>query len=639
MKKHASRLLAAVIAALLLAVLSAAAVDTSPENQQIVILHTNDVHCEIDQVVQDGVVTNIGYAGVAAYRAEMEKDYGANRVTLVDAGDAIQGGPVGTLSDGAYLVDIMNEAGYDFAVPGNHEFDYGMDVFLDLARNRTAYSYLSCNFVDAAGNAVLDACKIVDYGNVQVAYVGISTPESVSKSTPAYFQDGQGNYLYGFCQGEQGHALYNRVQQTVDKARADGADYVVAIGHLGIDPQSAPWTSDEVVANTTGIDILIDGHSHTAFTRTVNNRDGEPVCLAQNSSKLESIGKLVIDPVTDTITSELVSGWAQQDAQALAFVESINNEFAQVLQRVVAKSDVALTTLDPVTGARAVRRAETNMGDFCADAYRVMLGADVAFANGGGIRADIPAGEITYEQIIKVQPYGNELCMIEVTGQQLLDALELGAMSVPNEDGGFLQVSGIRYTVDTSIPSSVQLNDEKMFLGVSGARRVRDVTVGGVPLEADQTYTLASHNYMLKEGGDGYTMFEGCTMLKDSVMLDNRALIDYITEVLGGTVGEEYADPAGQGRIRMTQTAQPEPEPTPVPTPTPTPQPTPTPADPSDQPSRTAYVVVRGDSLWRIARTQLGAGTRWREIYECNRDTIRDPDRIYVGQTLWLPAA
>ena len=554
MKKKVLSLVLA--AAMVMGLAAPALAAEESENGKIVILHTNDVHCGIDPVTDEetGAVTNVGYAGVAAYKAEMEAQYGAENVTLVDAGDAIQGGPIGTLSKGSYIVDIMNEVGYDFAIPGNHEFDYGMDNFLTLAKEKAEYTYLCCNFTDLEGNAVLDAYKVVDYGDVSVGYVGIDTPESFTKSTPTYFQDAEGNYIYSFSQGNEGADLYAAVQKAVDAAVADGADYVVALGHLGNEGSTDVWTSKSVIANTTGIDVFIDGHSHETYDETVQNKDGEDVVLAQTGTKLANIGKVVIDTKTGDITAELVSGYEKQDETVAAYVAGVNEEFAGVLQEVVAKSDVALTTLDPATGERAVRNAETNLGDLCADAYRVLLGADIAFVNGGGIRADIAAGDITYEDIINVHPFGNEACLVETTGQDILDALEMGARLYPEENGGFLQVSGISYTIDASVPSSVVLSDEGEFVKVDGDYRVKDVMVGDEPLDVTKTYTLASHNYMLKSGGDGFVMFKDDTVLKDCVMIDNQVLINYIVDELGGVVSADYAEP--QGRITVVNADQ-----------------------------------------------------------------------------------
>ncbi|WP_295633857.1 bifunctional UDP-sugar hydrolase/5'-nucleotidase [uncultured Intestinimonas sp.] len=295
-RKSLSLLLAlAMVFSLAIPVSAAEAADT-----QIVILHTNDVHCGIDQTTDEetGAVTNIGYAGVAAYKAEMEAQYGADNVILVDGGDAIQGGPIGTLSKGSYIVDIMNQVGYDLAVPGNHEFDYGMDNFLDLAENRAEYPYLCANLTDLEGNPILDAYTLVEAGGVTVAFVGIDTPESFTKSTPTYFQDENGNYIYSFSQGNDGQDLYDAVQSAVDDATAAGADYVVAVGHLGIEGSTEEWKSTSVIANTTGIDVFIDGHSHEAYDQVVQNADGEDVYLAQTGTKLANIGKIVIDTAT-----------------------------------------------------------------------------------------------------------------------------------------------------------------------------------------------------------------------------------------------------------------------------------------------------------------------------------------------------
>lgn len=562
MKHYGKKVLSMVLAGAMLcssaAPVFAANENTAADADDIVVLYTNDIHCTSD----DGM----SYAAIAGYKSEMEATYGADNVTLVDNGDAIQGAVLGTLSDGEWIVDIMNEVGYDLAIPGNHEFDFGMDQFLDIAKNQAAYQYLSCNFLDKDGNAVLDPYKIVSYGDTDIAYVGISTPETISKSTPAFFQDENGNYIYSFCQGENGQELYDRVQDTVDAARADGADYVVALAHLGEDLASRPWMSTEVIANTTGIDAVLDGHSHTVDAeQIVKNADGEDVVLSQTGTKAESIGQLTIDPATGEMSTQLVKlADVATDSPAYTaaqtYIQGIQEKYQDVVAEVVATSDVTLTVSDPATGDRRVRSAETNMGDFCADAYREVMGADIGFVNGGGIRADITPGDVTYGDLIAVHPFGNMICLAEVSGQQILDALEMGARVVGTaESGGFQQVSGLKYTVNTQIPSSVVLDDNGSFVEVSGARRVSDVMVENretgayEPIDPNATYTLAGHNYMLKQGGDGFTMFgeDNIKLLLDETMVDNEVLIDYLTENLDGVIGEEYADPYGQGRITI----------------------------------------------------------------------------------------
>lgn len=518
--------------------------------EKIIILHTNDVHCQIDQKKnKDGIVTNIGYSGVLAYKKEMENLHGINNVTLVDAGDAIQGGPIGTLSKGEYIVDIMNYVGYDIACPGNHEFDYGMENFLKLSTETSKANYICCNFRDLEGNPILSPYTLIKYGDLTIAYLGINTPESFTKSSPIYFQDENGNYIYDFAQGEKGQTLYKTVQKYVDEAIKEGANYVVAIGHLGDEGASEYWSSKSLIKNTYGIDIFINGHSHEVYSEILKNKKGKNVLLAQTGTKFQNLGKITINTKNKKITSEFISNYKAQDEDAINYIEGIKNKFSDILQEVVAKSSVTLTTLDPTTHKRAIRNSETNLGDFCADAYRVMVGADIAFANGGGIRADIEEGDITYEEIINVHPFGNEICVIETTGQDILDALEVGACEYPIENGGFLQVSGLSYTIDPSIPSSVVFNERGQFVKVDGKYRVTEVIVGNEPLVLNKTYTLASHNYMIKNGGDGYTMFMDDKMIKDSVVIDNGALINYITENLNGVIGDEYKNPKGSGRI------------------------------------------------------------------------------------------
>lgn len=562
MKHYGKKVLSMVLAGAMLcssaAPVFAANENTAADADDIVVLYTNDIHCTNDE--------GMAYAAIAGYKAQMEDAIGADNVTLVDNGDAIQGAVLGTLSDGEWIVDIMNEVGYDLAIPGNHEFDFGMDQFLDIAKNQAAYQYLSCNFLDKDGNDVLDPYTIVSYGDTDIAYVGISTPETISKSTPAFFQDENGNYIYSFCQGENGQELYDRVQDTVDAARADGADYVVALAHLGEDLASRPWMSTEVIANTTGIDAVLDGHSHTVDAeQIVKNADGEDVVLSQTGTKAESIGQLTIDPATGEMSTQLVKlADVATDSPAYTaaqtYIQGIQEKYQDVVAEVVATSDVTLTVSDPATGDRRVRSAETNMGDFCADAYREVMGADIGFVNGGGIRADITPSDVTYGDLIAVHPFGNMICLAEVSGQQILDALEMGARVVGTaESGGFQQVSGLKYTVNTQIPSSVVLDDNGSFVEVSGARRVSDVLVENretgayEPIDPNATYTLAGHNYMLKQGGDGFTMFgeDNIKLLLDETMVDNEVLIDYLTENLDGVIGEEYADPYGQGRITI----------------------------------------------------------------------------------------
>ena len=526
-------------------------------SKDITVCFTNDVH---------GAYELYPYAATAMKGADL----------IVDAGDNIQGSVATTLTNGQCMVDLMKTVGYDVAVPGNHEFDYGFDRFLEIV-NGDNTPYVSANLWDkTADKAVLDAYKIFTVGDKKVAIVGITTPETLVKSTPAFFQNAAGEYIYDFCNDTTGEKLYKNVQAAVDAAKAAGADYVIAVGHLGIDEQSEPWTSTSVIANTTGIDALIDGHSHSTFANTQKNKDGKEIPVAQTGTKLENVGKMTI-AADGTITATLLplyevktrvnetTGKEEKynvylydtDPTVAAKVAEIKAEVDKVSNTVVARTEVDLTTLDPTTGKRAVRSAETNLGDLCADAYRELLKTDVAFVNGGGVRANINKGDITYGQIIAVHPFGNTACKIEVTGEQLWTALEIGSAACPGESGGFLQVSGIEYTINTAIPTPARFNENKEFVKLEGEHRVTDVKVNGEPLDVNKTYTLGGHNYMLINGGDGYTVFKGSKILAQEVAIDNEVLIKYITGTLNGVVAADsiYANPTGAGRIKIVTPA------------------------------------------------------------------------------------
>lgn len=519
--------------------------------KDIVVLFTSDAHCGVNQ--------GFGYVGAAAIRDQMAA--AGNYVTLVDNGDAIQGEPIGTMTTGSALIDLMNAVGYEIAIPGNHEFDYGMDRFLELTEAAN-FPYISCNF-NKEGTLVFSPYVIKDYDGVQVAFVGVTTPKTITSSTPKYFQNEAGEFIYGFFQDESGEKLYEAVQTAVDAARAEGADYVVVMGHLGNESSASPWTYADVIANTTGIDALLDGHSHDTDQVVMKNKDGKDVVRSACGTKLGGVGYLRISAKDGAMTTGLYTWNNDISAPDLlgitnsvsGAVETATAALSERLAEVVASSAVDLTINDPVAvdesgkPIRIIRRAETNLGDLCADAYRAMSGADIAFVNGGGIRVSIAAGDITLNDILKVHPFGNSMCVVEATGQEILDALEWGARVTPEESGAFLQVSGLSYEIHTYIQSTCTEDENGLFTGVAGEYRVKNVKVGGEPLDLDKTYTLASHNYMLKNAGDGFTMFQDNALLQDEVMLDNQVLINYITGTLGGVVGAEYAEPYGEGRI------------------------------------------------------------------------------------------
>lgn len=562
MNRPVKKLLSLLLSAAMLTGLALPAMAAEAEAEDVVVLYTNDIHTYIDNNVGEGNENGLTYSKVAGYKASLDN------ALLVDAGDHIQGTAYGSMDDGATISELMNAAGYDAATLGNHEFDYDMEGAL-AAIERADFPYVSCNFYHeengVAGENVLDSYVVLEAGGVSIAFVGITTPESFTKSTPAYFQDDEGNYIYGIAGGEDGQALYDAVQEAIDAASAE-ADYVVALGHLGVDASSQPWTSREVIANTTGLDAFIDGHSHTTIPmEEVTDADGNTVVLTQTGSYLDALGQMTIS-ADGTITTELLTGEDLADVTPDADVKAIEDawiaEIDAELGQVIGSTADTLDNFD-ADGNRLVRKQETNTGDFAADALYYLfdnmgLDVDMAIMNGGGIRNNAITGEISYQTCKEIHTFGNVACLQTVTGQQILDALEWGAKDVAPagepavENGGFLQVSGLKYTIDTSIPSTVQQDDKGVWTGgPTGEYRVTDVQVlnnetgAYEPLDLEASYNLAGYNYTLRDLGDGFAMFDGAVNVLDYVMEDYMVLANYVQSFENGVV-TGYAEPAGR---------------------------------------------------------------------------------------------
>ena len=524
-----------------------AEVVSSVGKNDIVILYDNDVHCNVDS-----------YEDMAALKKEMQEQ--SNYVSVVSCGDYLQRDVIGAISKGKAIVQIMNKVGYDVVAIGNHEFDYGVSRLKSLVRSMNA-KVVASNFVKkSTGKPVFRSYTIKTYGKKKVAFVGVTTPESITKSTPAYFQNSKGEFIYDFYGDSTGKLLAERVQKVVNTARKNGADYVVALTHMGTEGVTTQWDVQHLIKNTYGIDVVLDGHSHsTVPSMKVKNKNGKKITVSSTGTKFSNIGQLVIRK-NGSITTELIpidEEHQYEDAETKVYIDQVKAKYEKRLNQVIGKTEVDLTTLG-ANGERAIRNAETNMGDFCTDAARSAMDADVAIINGGGIRADIAAGNITYKDLVSVFPWNNELCVIEATGQQIKDALELGAKNYPEENGGFMQVSGMKYVIDASVPSSVVTDEQTgMFEKVDGTYRVKDIQVWNTagtkyePIKLKKTYKVAGINYTLRQNGDGFTMFDGNKVIKDNVMLDTQSLSSYLTDVLDGVVGEDYKDPAGQGRITI----------------------------------------------------------------------------------------
>ena len=506
------------------------------EKSEVTILYTNDVHTYIDKQAPE-----LTYAAIAALKQSYQ-DAG-KKVLLVDAGDHVQGTAYGSMDQGASIIELMNAAGYDAATPGNHEFDYGMDRAKELMRDAD-FPYLSCNWVDLRTNLrVLPEIKVFVRGGVRIAFVGITTPETFTKSTPAYFMNkAQTKYIYDILGGEDGQKLYSAVQKAVDKAKCL-ADVVIGLGHLGVDPSSSPWTSEEVIAHTTGFDAFIDGHSHTVMeNKQVADASGRMVTLTQTGSYFANVGEMTIAP-DGTISTRLVSTYDQEDpavaAEQAAWVSSVD----EMLGEKIAVADTKFYITDPATGKRRIRSGETNLGDFVADGIYTyfneveQLHCDIAIMNGGGIRSDEDAGYWTFKTCKQVSPFGNVACLMSVTGKQIQDALEFAARFAGEngkENGGFLQVAGATYEIHTDIPNTVQTDEKNVWIGsATGAPRVQNVKIydkasgSYLPLDPGATYALAGMNYTLRNLGDGFAMFDGAELIKDYVSEDYLVMSTY----------------------------------------------------------------------------------------------------------------
>lgn len=541
----------------------------------IVVVSTNDVHCCLESKT-----TSLGYAKLKDFVSARRVCYGEGNVVLVDAGDNVQGDVIGSLTRGESPAKAIKACGYDFMTCGNHEFDYGMEQFFALRSTEGAVSgdsgadgvrYVCCNFVDASGNRVFDAYRVkeclVAGQAVRIAFVGAATPSTLTSSTPKSFKDADGNLIYGFCGDASGQALYDAVQEAVDAARNAGdADYVVLLAHLGQKGSQRRWHSDVVVANTHGIDAVIDGHSHELYVQTVKNDRGEDVVISQTGTKFQSFGQLIIDPFSGTasvsltatgVAAELIKEWDGADAEVAALVAGLEEDLETITGRQLGVSEVDLLRATEDDTFWAVRKRETNLGDLVADAFYYHASncgtmCDVALANGGGIRADIAEGAVTYGDLAAVLAFSNQVCSLSVTGQHLLNMLEVGVSNCPAQSGRFLQVSeGFSMTVRTDIETPIKFSaDGTKAESFEGERRVRNARLHGKAIDPEATYTVVSTDYLLALGGSAMPIPDNADEV-EFMGTDLEALIDYFTVNLKGVVGQAYANQDGEGRIRL----------------------------------------------------------------------------------------
>ena len=487
--------------------------------KSIVILYENDVHCGID-----------GYTKMAGLRDAISRADTAY-VGAVCVGDFLQGNTTGAISKGQYIVDIMRYMDYHALTLGNHEFDYGVPRMVQLLEQVNA-PVVCANLYEAGEPQPMYAPYVIhQYGDKKVAFVGACTPETMILEGYSFY-DTNGILLYDLKQ----KTFYQLIQQAVDEARKAGADYVVLLSHVGETTQSMGFNSHLLVNHTRGIDVVLDGHSHNIFENAkATNLDGKEITVTQTGTQFANVGKLVITPEGRFIT-QLMKGKdiPYENAKVTAITDSIRQMVKAVTSKVVAKSDYTLVVSDE-NDQWIVRAEETNAGDLVADAYRYAMKADIGFENGGGIRNDIEAGDITYGDIIGMLPYDNTLRRISVTATQLKEMLTRCTSLVPVLDGNFPQCSGLRFTVHSKshTVSDIEIQQEDGSYA---------------PIDMQRSYSVALTNYN-HEGGGFFDSFKKCPVLQESTLRYYEALSDYLTKVHGGTTGEVYAQP--QGRIKI----------------------------------------------------------------------------------------
>ena len=500
------------------------------QKDDIVILYENDVHCEIE-----------GYSVLSAMRNELKQEY--DHVGIVTSGDFLQGGSLGSISRGEYIVRLMNLVGYDAIALGNHEFDYGLDRLYELA-DMLDTKPICANFKKVGAGECFEPYSIVSYGNVKIAYIGITTPSTPDKTSfPTQFVDENKNPTYTFSKTD----LAAVVQKNIDKARAEGADFVIALSHLG-DGKEDGYNAIDLVRETVGFDVVLDAHSHSVIESDILiDKGGNEVLYTSTGTKFANIGKLTISG--DRITAELISleNYSTTDPVVDECIDQIMTEYAEVGNKKVADCDFDLITHDS-EGNRIVRVGETNLGNLISDAFRQVLGADIAYFNGGGIRAHIESGDITFNDLLNVLPFNNTGVVVKISGKTVLEMLNASVSKWPEENANFPHVSGLTFFVNILGDANSRVYSVKVLNSESGNYE---------PLALDKTYTVASNNFILLENGDGMTMFAGAEVVSDTGILDVEILERYVVHYLDGVIDGGYAQ--ANGHITFTEGIQTDP--------------------------------------------------------------------------------
>ena len=525
-------------------------------SDDIIILHTNDVHC--------GITDNIGYDGLMLFKKELQTKY--EHVLLVDAGDHIQGAAIGLLSYGGDIIKIMNELEYDASTIGNHEFDYKLEQLYKL-REQFNHNYVNAHFCFRKNKTtVFEPYKIVEAGNIKIGFIGVLTPLTLTKTYLHTLVDEDGNYIYDFLTERQGLEFYEAIQKYIDELREIGhVDYVIILSHLGLSAEQEEYSSEALLRNIEGVDAIIDGHSHQVYSEIRKDKTGKDVIIAQVGTKLSNLGALTLS--NGTVKSEIISevpifqGYEYYkkvtrdgkdryvDPDMKKFLEDLINSHEEEIKEFVGYTDFDMITIDDKAGIIS-RNRENNLCDLVADSLRNYYYSDIGFLNSGGVRNNIYKGNITVGDILTILPFSNKVVQLTVPGRDILDTIEYGMKNLPNNSGKFLQVSGLKFKVYDNIPSPVKVDDFDNYVKIEGERRVFDVFVGNEKLDINKNYTVSLPDFMA-EGGDGYTMFTNYKVTNDSQGFISDICKNYIQKELNRRIPDIYK--TNQDRIVKMQ--------------------------------------------------------------------------------------
>ena len=525
-------------------------------SDDIIILHTNDVHC--------GITDNIGYDGLMLFKKELQTKY--EHVILVDAGDHIQGAAIGLLSYGSDIIKIMNELEYDASTIGNHEFDYKLEQLYKL-REQFNHNYVNAHFCFRKNKTtIFEPYKIVEAGNKKIGFIGVLTPLTLTKTYLHTLVDEDGNYIYDFLTERQGLEFYEAIQKYINELREiEHVDYVIILSHLGLSAEQEEYSSEALLRNIEGVDAIIDGHSHQVYSEIRKDKTGKDVIIAQVGTKLSNIGALTLS--NGTVKSEIISevpifqGYEYYkkvtrdgkdryvDPDMKKFLEDLINSHEEEIKEFVGYTDFDMITIDDKAGTVS-RNRENNLCDLVADSIRNYYYSDIGFLNSGGVRNNIYKGNITVGDILTILPFSNKVVQLTVPGRDILDTIEYGMKNLPNNSGKFLQVSGLKFKVYDNIPSPVKVDDFDNYVKIEGERRVFDVFVGNEKLDINKNYTVSLPDFMA-EGGDGYTMFTNYKVTNDSQGFISDICKNYIQKELNRRIPDIYK--TNQDRIVKMQ--------------------------------------------------------------------------------------